>query len=306
MTWTKLGLIWGPDGRHAWARHSALQPTAIALRRGEIRVFVGLRDEHGVSRVGYVDLDAGDPTHVLRESRTPVLDVGVPGAFDDNGVVPTAIVRRPDALYLYYAGYQLSTRVRFLVFTGLAVSHDDGETFTRCQQVPVTDRTSDERCFRVIHSIFEEGGVWRAWYGAGSSFVEHEGRMLPVYDIRYMESADGVTFPETGDVVIPLQHPDEHRVGRPYVLKHRGRYAMFFGAATKRDNYRLAYAESPDGLTWTRNDAALEWPAHPDSWEAEMTAYPCVIAAEGRHYLFYNGNDFGRRGFGCAILDDWE
>ena len=37
-----------------------------------------------------------------------------------------------------------------------------------------------------------------------------------------------------------------------------------------------------------------------------MTAYPCVIAAEGRHYLFYNGNDFGRRGFGCAILDDWE
>jgi len=306
MRWTKLGLIWGPDGRHAWARHSALQPTAIVLRPGEIRVFVGLRDEQGVGRVGYVDLDADNPTRVIRESRAPVLDVGVAGTFDDRGVIPTAVVKRQDGLYLYYAGYQLSSRVRFMVFTGLAVSHDDGETFVRCQQVPVTERTNDERCFRVVHSIIEERGVWRTWYGAGSAFIDFEGRTLPVYDIRYMESPDGFVFPGTGRLAVPLGSPDEYRVGRPYVVKHGDHYVMFFGAATPRENYRLAYAESADGLTWRRNDAALNWPSEPGSWDSEMAAYPCLVAHNDRHYLFYNGNDFGRRGFGCAILESWQ
>jgi hypothetical protein len=33
-------------------------------------------------------------------------------------------------------------------------------------------------------------------------------------------------------------------------------------------------------------------------------AYPAVVEAEGRRYLFYNGNNYGRDGFGLAELAD--
>ena len=36
-----------------------------------------------------------------------------------------------------------------------------------------------------------------------------------------------------------------------------------------------------------------------------MMAYPNYIQYGDQHYLFYNGNDYGREGFGVARLDQW-
>src|SRR5437870_808893 len=106
MQWEKKGLIYGPSGQSSWAKHSALQPTPLVRdEAGFIRVFAGMRDNEGVSRVGFVDVSGEDPSKVLRVSQVPVLDTGVPGAFDDNGVVPTSIIERDGRLYLFYAGY---------------------------------------------------------------------------------------------------------------------------------------------------------------------------------------------------------
>ena len=40
-------------------------------------------------------------------------------------------------------------------------------------------------------------------------------------------------------------------------------------------------------------------------WDSQMQAYPAVVTAGGRTYLFYNGNDYGREGFGYAELESW-
>ena len=194
MKWIKRGLIYGPSGDSWWAQRWALQPTPLLRPDGTIRVFVGLRTHEGISRVGFVDVSADNPAEVLRVSPEPVLDIGEPGAFDENGVVPCAIVEREGKLYLYYAGYQLGQKVKFFVFGGLAISEDGGVSFRRHSRVPICDRTDDERFFRVIHSIMLENGGWRVWYGAGSEFTYENGRALPNYDIRYAESDDGITL----------------------------------------------------------------------------------------------------------------
>jgi hypothetical protein len=305
LKWEKLGLVWGPDGKQAWARNSVLQPTVLVLNERVMRVYGGFRDDGGISRVGFVDVAAGDPTRVLAVSEQPALDIGIAGTFDENGVVPTCAVRRDGRIYLYYAGYQLGRQVRFYVFAGLAVSDDGGSHFERVHQVPVADRTDEELYFRVIHCLLEEQGTWRAWYGGGSSFVPHEGRTLPVYDVRYMESSDGFTFPASGEVAIPLRDENEHRVGRPWVVKRNDSYVMFYGAATKRDNYRLGYAESADGRHWTRCDENVGISTTPGAWDSDMLAYPCVVEHQGNVFMFYNGNAYGAGGFGCAILRQW-
>ncbi len=305
MKWEKKGLIYGADAAFGWARNSALQPTPLVKREaGLIRVFAGFRDDGGVSRVGYVDVSDSDPSRILRVSRAPVLDIGDPGAFDENGVVPCAISERSGELYLFYAGYQLGHKVKFLAFSGLAVSRDGGETFSRHSRVPVCDRADGEMLFRAIHTIMYDGGRWRAWYGAGDSFEVEGAHQYPRYNIRHAFSPDGIHLSDKYQVCVDTRD-GEYRVGRPYVIKQGGLYKMFYGAGTKEQGYRLAYAESLDGISWARMDAEVGIEASPSGWDSRMQAYPAVVTCGDRTYMFYNGNDYGRDGFGYAELRHW-
>ncbi len=304
MKWEKKGLIFKPDGSSGWARHTALQPTPLLLNDEIIRVFVGMRDDSGVGRVGFVDVSSRNPGEVMGISEKPCLDIGQDGAFDENGVIPCAVVKRGEEIYLYYAGYMLGHKVRFNVFSGLAISRDNGTSFSRFSRVPVTDRTDAELLFRVIHSILYNDGKWQVWYGAGCSFWTGKNKTLPCYNIRYMESADGTRFPDQGVVAVDIQD-DEHRVGRPYVIKVGDTYKMFFGAGSEENPYGLAYAESRDGIAWERKDAEIGLSLSPDGWDSEMMAYPAVVRWRDRVYMFYNGNDYGKSGFGYAELVEW-
>lgn len=298
MKWENRGLVFSPAGRVEWARHSALQPTPLVLD-DRIRVYAGFRDDQGIGRVGWVDLDRRDPTRILDVAARPALDIGEPGCFDDNGVVPCAVVARGSEIFLYYAGYQLGHRVRFMVFGGLAVSRDGGRSFTRHTRVPVTDRTDDALCFRVIHSILPENGGWRAWFGAGSVFRAGGGKTLPEYNVRHTVSADGIRFPDAGTVVLDTREP-EYRVGRPYVVRDADGYRMYYGWSTADTPYRLGFAVSADGLSWHRRDDELGLPVA--DWDRGMSAYPAVVTVDGRTHMLYNGNDYGHDGFGLATL----
>ena len=39
-----------------------------------------------------------------------------------------------------------------------------------------------------------------------------------------------------------------------------------------------------------------------DGWDSEMICYPYVFDHKGKRYMLYNGNDYGKKGFGLAIL----
>ena len=66
-------------------------------------------------------------------------------------------------------------------------------------------------------------------------------------------------------------------------------------------SYRIGYAESTDGLDWTRKDEATGIDRSPAGWDSEMMAYPYVVIHQNKRYLFYNGNGFGKSGFGYAV-----
>lgn len=302
MKWEKVKLLYCPNGEFSWAQHTALQPTPLLLH-DRVRIYVGFRDQKGISRIGYVDIDRRDPSSVLEVSSTPALDIGPPGSFDENGVVPSAVVQRDNRIFLYYAGYQLGHNVRFSVFCGLAISEDGGKTFTRYRCVPVLDRTDDELLFRVIHSIHYEDKRWKIWYGAGSSFKQGKSKTLPVYNVRYAESIDGIHFPNKGKIVLDVSG-DEHRIGRPYVIKKANQYFMFYGYGTEDNPYTLGYASSLDGIHWQRHDRDVGITLSKSGWDSQMMAYPAYIQLDNSTILLYNGNNMGREGIGYAILKE--
>lgn len=303
MKWHKKGLIYRPDGRSSWARHSALTPTPIPLGEGVLRIYAGFRDEAGVSRIGYVDVDVSKTPGVISVSRDPVLDVGTPGAFDDNGVILGDVIRVDDRLHMYYVGFQLVQKVKFLAFTGLAVSDDGGESFARSRRTPVLDRSDEGLYIRAIHSVLVENGVWKAWYATGSKWAYIDGKPYPDYHIRYIESKDGMTFGGEGKLCIDHEG-NEYRIGRPRVYKQKDGYRMFYTKGTLQGDYLPGYAESPDETTWKRMDEAIGISLSVEGWDSKTLCYPSLVEYAGTTYMFYNGNDMGRDGFGCAVLEN--
>ena len=66
--------------------------------------------------------------------------------------------------------------------------------------------------------------------------------------------------------------------------------------------YRIGHAWSDDLRHWTRDDQPLlEGTA--GGWDAEMQCYPNAFEHDGKIYLLYNGNEFGKHGFGLARLE---
>lgn len=304
MKWEKLGLVYCPTGERGWDRNSALTPTPILLDEATIRVYAGFRDDEGVSRIGFVDVDANDPLRVLRVSARPALDIGRPGCFDDNGIILGDVIARDGKLWMYYVGFQLVAKVKFLAFTGLAVSSDGGDTFERVSPTPVIDRGPGGLFIRALHSIMLDGGVWRGWLGAGSDWREIGGVPYPSYSVQAVRSPDGVRFEDDGPPAFAFDG-DEYRIGRPRVYKHGDLYRMFYTVGTVRGTYLAGYAESNDGLAWRRRDADLGIGPSDSGWDSLALSYPALVDAGGRTYMFYNGNQMGRTGFGVAALARW-
>jgi len=307
MRWKKLGLVFGPDGLMSWAKSHAMIPTPVLLNKEVIRVFVTFCDDKGIGRPGYVDVSASDPLKVLGISRHPLLDIGKPGTFDENGLLTCGVTDLGDGkIYMYYVGFELGAKIRYRLLTGLAISNDGGNTFMRHSSTPVLERSATEMYFRGGPYCLYEQQRFRLWYVAGSEWIDLDGKSAPVYDIRYVESSDGIHWPDKGEVQIPITEPDEHGFGRPYVIpKSDGGYRMFYSVRRRSFGaYRLGYAESTDGRDWKRMDDQLNLDTTPGSFDSDAIMYAAPIEINGELYVFYNGNEFGRDGFAVAVLEE--
>lgn len=306
MRWNKLGLVYTPNGSMPWANSHAMIPTPVRLNESVVRVFTTFCDVYGIGRPGFVDVRADDPLKVLNVSTCPLLDIGQPGTFDENGLLACSVTPLVDGrTFMYYVGFELGTKIRYRLLTGLAISDDGGETFQRYSQAPVLERTSAELFFRCGPYCLHEEGKFRLWYVAGSAWTDLDGKSMPVYDIRYAESEDGIHWPEQGEIQISITDPDEHGFGRPCVVaKPGGGYRMFYSVRRRSlGSYRLGYAESENGRAWKRMDKQLNLDVSPGSFDSEAIMYAAPIMVNDKLYVFYNGNAFGRDGFAVAVLE---
>lgn len=303
MKWEKRGLVFCADGSSTWAKTHAMLPTPMLVDSATLRIYVAFLDANGVGRIGFVDIDPTDPSRTLKVSDRPVLDIGAPGTFDDNGVVPSCVVKLGRLVYLYYCGFQLGVKARYYIFAGLATSDDGGSSFKRYSQVPILERTNEDLFFRTAPFVSKEDGKWRMWYIGGGEWTQVAGKSVPVYRMKYLESLDGLRWNGQAIVCLDFDSSDEHGFGRTFVMRDGARYKMIY-SVRKRSlrGYRLGYAESTDGVSWIRKDHEVGIDVSSDGWDSTMICFASLYNTDNKSYLFYNGNDFGRTGFGYALL----
>ena len=299
MNWQKLGLVYKPGREEGWKMTSALTPTPIVFE-DKVRVYAGFRDAKGISRIGYVDLDKEDPTKILKIADSPVLDVGLPGTFDDNGVILGDIVKVGETLRMYYVGFQLVNQVKFLAFTGVAISTDHGEHFVRTSPIPVLDRRENALYFNAVHTVLFVNGKFRFWLGAGSAWQTINNTPYPSYNVKYTESENGLSFYNPSADCLSFSHGNEYRIGRPRVYTNDEGYEMIFTWGDKQGRYEMGYATSKDGINWTRNDDILNFKPSEKGWDDHWVSYGALFTIGSDVYMVYNGNEMGKDGFGLA------
>ena len=78
---------------------------------------------------------------------------------------------------------------------------------------------------------------------------------------------------------------------------------MWLSYKTLDQTYRIGYAESDDGINWTRFDERAGITISEEGWDSEMIEYPYVFNHKGKKYMAYNGNGYGQNGAGLAVLE---
>jgi hypothetical protein len=300
IRWEPRGRVFpAPDVAREWIGGYAAAPFAADIGSGRARVFFSGRDPRNRAQIGACTIDLATLTvDAASVTPEPLVAAGEPGTFDESGCTMSCIVRDGAQWLLYYTGWMRGRTVPFYLAVGLAVSDDDGRTFRRHSAAPLVDRCDVDPLLTASPSVLIDGGLWRMWYISGVAWNAAAAGMRPSYLVKYAESKDGIRWKRDGRIAIPFASPDEYAIGRPHVLRDGNTYRMWF--CVRGERYRIACAESADGLSWTRCDPAAP---RPDEWDAEMQCYPMVLPDRGRWVMFYNGNGYGATGFGCATAE---
>ncbi|HTA77721.1 MAG TPA: hypothetical protein VK791_11220 [bacterium] len=297
MRWKKLGQVFCPDNNFNWMKTHASNPAVEPLGNGFIRVYFTARDEKRRSHIGSLELDIRNPFKILNLSPKPLVAPGDLGMFDDSGATTGCVVNLNGQRYLYYLGWNLGVTVPWRNTIGLSVCESGQSDFTKYSRAPLLDRSETDPFSLSYPFILIEKGLWRMWYGSNLNWISEKEM---AYVIKYAESTDGIHWDRKG-TVLPLKGNGEFTLSRPSVIKDNDIYKMWY--AFKGKSYRIGYAESANGIQWDRMDEKVGIDVSPSGWDSEEIEYPYVFDHMGDRYMFYNGNGYGKTGFGLAVLE---
>lgn len=305
LAWRSHGRIFPAEDASplpAWTGGYGALPFAVPTGGRSCRVLFSGRDPENRAQIGACSLDL-DALAVVpgSVSEVPLVSTGPPGAFDESGCSMSCAVEHGGSWYLYYTGWTLGRTVPFYLAVGLAISEDGGCTFEKVSLAPVLGRHRVDPFLCASPAVLIEEGLWRMWYISAVRWEPRVEGMRHYYLVKYAESRDGFEWERDGRICIGFASQEEYAIGRPHVLKDGDLYRMWY--CVRGASYRIGYAESGDGLVWTRRDDLAGIGPSTSGWDSDMQAYPMVFQDGRRLVMLYNGDGYGATGFGCATAE---
>jgi predicted GH43/DUF377 family glycosyl hydrolase len=234
----------------------------------------------------------------------PVLGPGDPGAWDGGNRYPLEVIEVDGTYHLYFNGQPEGAPFLLEYDIGHATSAD-GVTWEMDPANPVLTRGAEDdwddgALFGV--AMVHDGSGFRMWYAGcdgeycrtglasspdGSSWTKHQDN--PLIDVG-----------STGSFDAYLVNPHS-------VVVSDGVYRMWFlGSPTSpftgAPSWVIGYAESEDGLSWTKHPVPVLGPD--PGWEARFV-YTASVHFDGLQYhMWYTGSASSHAAIGYAVSSD--
>jgi hypothetical protein len=300
MEWEKLGQVFFKKEVSGFLKSHASNPLPIHLKGDIYRVFYSGRDDDNKSSVGYVDIDI-ITRKVLNEQRQVVFKYGNSDSFYSHGVSIGNVYEVNDEQFILFMGWNIRNDEHWRGDVG-QLKLIDNKILEITSEFPfITTDDIDPVSLSYPFVIFHEG-IYKMWYGSTISWTSENGEMIHV--INYATSEDAKKWKKHG-LAIPYEMGYAQAFSRPSVIIDELGFHMWYSyRCGSGEKYRIGYAFSVDGLKWERMHDKVGITVSESGWDSEMICYPFVLKHKGETYMLYNGNGYGKTGFGLAILEE--
>jgi predicted GH43/DUF377 family glycosyl hydrolase len=132
--------------------------------------------------------------------------------------------------------------------------------------------------------VLKEGGLYRLWYEAVPGPNQSS--------VGYATSTDGVSWQKQGIVITPSaswEGGPNGEVSPQSILVENGVYRLWYHSydGAKR---RIGYAESSDGISWTKYANPVLGVGPPGAWDDQAVVEPRVFAVGDGYRMYYGGH----------------
>lgn len=308
-----IGPDYGVEAQTTWTKYSGnpvLLPGAIGSWE-QVVLYACLVPEMPGYKMWYTALDysAGpfpiyriglatspDETAFTKSPINPVMDKGTPGSWDVDGVGMPSVLFDGSGYKMWFHGIDYSGGPS----TGIGyATSPDGVTWSKNPGNPVLNPSPGQwdQMIMTTRVIFA-GGEYKMWYtGMDAGNV---GR------IGYATSLDGLAWSKhPGNPVLDVGGAgawDEATVGIPSVIYNGTGYEMWYAGQDASSVFRIGYATSPDGFTWTPYPSNPILGPTPGEWDESWVSGPFTIFDGLSYHMWYTGFEpGGNSGIGYAF-----
>jgi predicted GH43/DUF377 family glycosyl hydrolase len=231
----------------------------------------------------------------------PVLDVGAPGSWDDEGVGFPCVIFENDTFHMWYSGYN-GTDLNIGYATSLDGIYWKKDTVNN--PVLTHGQPPDWDAYEIYTPmVVKVETIYHMWY-SGAAIDDQD-------NIGHATSTDRIHWDEDPENPVLLrgesQGWDMQWVVTPYVIFKSDTFHMWYSGALNISNVSIGYATATDpyGKNWTKD--TLHNPIlspSPGNWDYPRVEYPSISTFNDTLYMFYTGGNYNNRDIGFATSTD--
>ncbi len=299
--WQKLGLLYSlsKTSRHPKLISHAANPLPVLIEGDIYRIFFSARDSDNRSSVAAVDIDIVK-RKIIREHSQLFFEHGPEGSFYADGVSIGNCYEVNGIQYMLFMGWQTPKAGHWRGDIGRLTLNSDLSLELESKTPIMGSDDADPLSLSYPWVLKNDTGVYNMWYGSTCTWDAGNGEML--HTINFATSTDGHHWYKHG-LAVPYEVGVAQAFSRPTVTRNKGGYDMWFSYRSGLgETYRIGHALSKDGKNWRLDLDGTGIDVSLHGWDSEMIEYPFVFDHKGERYMLYNGNGFGKTGFGLAVM----
>ncbi len=209
------------------------------------------------------------------------LDIGGAQGYDDYHVISPRILKEGGQYKMWYSG---SDGPHYRI---LYANSTDGISWTKHGMVlDIGAPGGSDDTHVAYHWVLKEGSTYKMWYSGLDEYTPHGG----IYRIFYATSSDGISWTKHGVVLDadPPGGPGYPLTHTPCIRNEGGTYRMWYSGRDQAGTWRILYATSPDGVSWTKHGVVLG-AGPPGGMESTGVTTPFVVNTGGLYRMWYAG-----------------
>ena len=302
MPWQKINHFSRPINNKSYFGGRA--PVPLKIKNDIYRIFFGGFDKQKRCSIFSIDININDSSKIFNINNKPVYKYGKKGYFDDNGIIPSDIIKYKKKIYLITSGFSVKNKYYFDASSGI-IKYDIKKNYFKRNSGTILDRNFLDCCWAASPTIKKINGKYVMFYVSCFGYKVIKKKYTPIYNIKIRISDNIFDWSKIkkGKGIF-FKNKNEFALARPTIIFENKKFHMWFCFRDTKNNfnYRLGYAYSKNGMDWKRDDLSKNnnLTVSNFGWDSDMICYPYVFKHKNSILMLYNGNEYGRTGFGLA------